>query len=133
MAKENFHWEKLWEDDAKVLDYNFDLNKGDVSIKWFEGAKTNLCYNCLDRHLPARAAQVAYYYEGNDESDKHQAFTYQDLFEQVSALANVLKKHGVKKGHTVSIYLPMIVQLPVALLACARIGAIHSVIFGGFR
>jgi acetyl-CoA synthetase len=131
MAKEAFHWETPF---ASVgPNFNFDRTKGDVSIKWFEGGKTNLCYNCLDKNIKAGLGdRKAILYECNDVDDAHKAFTYQELFDLVCKLANALKAKGVKKGDRVSIYLPMTVELPAAMLACARIGAIHSVVFGGF-
>ncbi|RJO71597.1 MAG: acetate--CoA ligase [Myxococcales bacterium] len=120
-----FWWSKKWD---KVRDYDFS---GDISIKWFQGGKTNVCYNCLDRHLPERTNQVAIFWEGNEPGEER-AITYGQLHREVCQLANVLKQRGVKKGDRVSIYMPMIPELSVALLACARIGAIHSVVFGGF-
>nr|WP_174168201.1 acetate--CoA ligase [Rhizobium rhizogenes]NTI39548.1 acetate--CoA ligase [Rhizobium rhizogenes] len=104
---------------------------GDVAIKWFEDGETNVAYNCIDRHLETRGDQVAIIWEGDDPSvDKR--ITYNELFEQVCRLANVLKKHGVQKGDRVTIYMPMVPEAAYAMLACARIGAIHSVVFGGF-
>ncbi|MBO9126382.1 MULTISPECIES: acetate--CoA ligase [unclassified Rhizobium] len=104
---------------------------GDVSIKWFEDGETNVAYNCIDRHLETRGDQVAIIWEGDDPSvDKR--ITYNELFEQVCRFANVLKKHGVQKGDRVTIYMPMVPEAAYAMLACARIGAIHSVVFGGF-
>jgi len=102
-----------------------------VFIKWFDGAILNITENCLDRHLPARAAQTAYIWEGDDPKESKK-ITYGELFEQVCRLANVLKTYGVKKGDRVTIYLPMIPEAAVAMLACARIGAVHSVVFAGF-
>jgi acetyl-CoA synthetase len=104
---------------------------GDVSIKWFEDGVLNVSANCLDRHLAARGDQVAIIWEGDDPGDSKKV-TYRELHEQVCRLANVLTGMGVKKGDVVTIYLPMIVEGAVALLACSRIGAIHSVVFGGF-
>ncbi|WHN65488.1 acetate--CoA ligase [Cysteiniphilum sp. QT6929] len=101
------------------------------NIKWFEEGELNACYNCVDRHLEKYADKVAFYWEG-DNPEHSQSISYQTLYEQVNRFANVLKSIGVKKGDVVCIYLPMIVEAPVAMLACARIGAIHSVIFGGF-
>lgn len=125
---EDFHWEKKWD---KVSDVNFDLSKGPVSIKWFLGAKTNLAYNCIDRHvLAGNGDRIAFLWEGNDGEEK--TMTYKQLLDEVSKTANMLKSLGVKKGDNVAIYLPMIMELPVAMLACARIGAVHSVVFGGF-
>ena len=125
---EEFHWFEKW---SNVCDYNYDMTKGPISIKWFEGGKTNIVYNCLDRHLDSRGDQVALIWEGN-RPDEDRKITYRELHEQVCRFANVLKSRGVKKGDRVSIYLPMIPELAVAMLACARIGAIHSIVFGGF-
>jgi acetyl-CoA synthetase len=104
---------------------------GDVAIKWFEDGTLNAAANCLDRHLAERGDQVAIIWEG-DDPDSSKKVTYRQLHEQVCRLANVLTAQGVKKGDVVTIYLPMVVEAAVALLACARIGAIHSVVFGGF-
>ncbi|MBN1654283.1 MAG: acetate--CoA ligase [Deltaproteobacteria bacterium] len=125
---DQFYWQKKWDN---VVDYNFDLKKAKVSIKWFEGAKTNISYNCLDRHLAKRGDQDALIWEGN-EPTQDRKLTYKQLHAEVCKFANVLKKYDVKKGDRVSIYMPMIPELPIAMLACARIGAIHSVVFGGF-
>ena len=104
---------------------------GKVSIEWFGDGTTNVALNCIDRHLAKRAKQTAIIWEGDDPKEsKH--ITYQELHDEVCRLANVLKAHGVKKGDTVSIYLPMIPEAAYAMLACARVGAIHSIIFGGF-
>jgi acetyl-CoA synthetase len=118
-------WFRKWD---KVLDWSFT---GDVHIRWFEGAKLNVSYNCLDRHLDTRGDQTAILWEGDDPG-VDRAITYRELHEQVSRFANVLKSRGVKKGDRVSIYMPMIPQAAVAMLACTRIGAVHSVVFGGF-
>ncbi len=125
---EEFHWFKKWD---KVCDFNYDMDKGPVSIKWFEGGKTNIVYNCLDRHLDTRGDQTAIIWEGNEPTEDAR-FTFKELHEQVCKFANVLKSRGVKKGDRVSIYLPMIPELAIAMMACARIGAIHSIVFGGF-
>lgn len=124
MAEKNITWFKKWD---KVLDYDFHK----PYIKWFIGGKLNASYNCLDRFIntPTRN-KAALIWEADDGSYK--TFTYQQLYCEVNRFANVLKKHGVKKGDRVTIYLPMIPELPIAMLACARIGAIHSVVFGGF-
>lgn len=130
--------ETFWADQAKAfIDFfepwdtvvSGDFSKADV--KWFDGGKLNVCYNCVDRHLPARANQVALVWEG-DEPDTSDTITYQELHEAVCRLANVLKSRGIKKGDRVCIYMPMIPEAVYAMLACARIGAIHSVVFGGF-
>jgi acetyl-CoA synthetase len=113
---------------TKVKNTSFE---GDVSIKWYEDGVTNISYNCIDRHLKSRGDQVAIIWEGdNPYIDKK--ITYRELHENVCRLANVLKKHGVKKGDRVTIYLPMIPEAAYAMLACARIGAVHSVVFAGF-
>ncbi|MDA0335162.1 MAG: acetate--CoA ligase, partial [bacterium] len=125
---EGFHWFKKW---RKVRQYNYDMNKGPISIKWFDGGRTNIVYNCLDRHLTSRGDQRAIIWEGN-RPDEDSTLTYRQLHDQVCRFANVLKARGVKKGDRVSIYMPMIPELAVAMLACARIGAIHSIVFGGF-
>ena len=117
-------WFKPWE---RVMEVDFHQAR----IKWFEGGKLNACYNCVDRHLSTRGEQVAILWEG-DEIDVDKSITYNQLFELVSKFGNVLKSRGVKKGDRVSIYMPMIPEAAVAMLACARIGAIHSVVFGGF-
>jgi acetyl-CoA synthetase len=117
-------WYKRWD---KVLVEDFEEGKHE----WFVGGKLNVCHNCLDRHVGTwRRNKAALIWEG-DIGD-HKILTYQQLYREVCKFANVLKKHGVKKGDRVSIYLPMIVELSIAMLACARIGAIHSVVFGGF-
>ena len=107
------------------------FSKEDVSIKWFEDGTLNVCYNCVDRHLPARADQIAIIWEGDHPND-HAKVTYQELYGQVCRLANVLKNRGVGRGDRVVIYMPMIPEAVYAMLACARIGAVHSVVFGGF-
>ncbi|MGN8020565.1 acetate--CoA ligase [Phyllobacterium sp. 22229] len=130
--------EKFWAKHGKRIDWFKPYTKvkntsfeGKVAIKWFEDGQTNVSYNCIDRHLKKRGDQVAIIWEGdNPYLDKK--VTYNELYEQVCRLANVLKKHGVKKGDRVTIYMPMIVEATYAMLACARIGAVHSVVFGGF-
>jgi len=130
--------EKFWGELAEGLDWSKKWNKvleGDFNkaeIKWFVGGKLNASYNCLDRHLNTwRSNKVALIWQG-EPLEENRFFTYQQLHYHVCKFANVLKKIGVKKGDRVSIYLPMIPELPIAMLACARIGAIHSVVFGGF-
>lgn len=125
IAEEHFMWYKKWD---KVLSWDF----GKAEVRWFEGAQLNITQNCLDRHLSARGAQTALLFEPNKPDEKAQYITYRELYERVCKMANVLKDNGVEKGDRVSIYLPMIPELAVALLACARIGAIHSVVFAGF-
>ena len=123
-ATEFLTWFKPWE---KVLDYDF--NK--ANIRWFEGGKLNVSYNCLDRHLDSRGDQVAIIWEG-DSPDEDRKITYRELHADVCRLANGLKSLGVEKGDRVCLYMPMIPEAAVAMLACTRIGAIHSVVFGGF-
>jgi len=117
-------WFKPWD---KVM--SFDYYKAD--IKWFEGAKLNVAYNCVDRHLESRGDQVAIIWE-SDDPEVDRKITYRELHEEVCKFGNVLKSRGVKKGDCVSIYMPMIPEAAVAMLACARVGAIHSIVFGGF-
>jgi acetyl-CoA synthetase len=121
---EQLDWFKKWD---KVLVEDFK----EAKHEWFVGGKLNACYNCLDRHLTTwRKNKAALIWEGDIGETK--TLTYQDMYYQVCKFADVLKKHGVKKGDRVAIYLPMILELPIAMLACARIGAVHSVVFGGF-
>jgi len=123
-AEQFVSWDKPWK---QVLDWDFSSGK----IRWFDGAGLNVCYNCVDRHLESRGDQVAIIWESDDPGhDKH--ITYRELYGQVCIFANVLKARGVSKGDRVCIYMPMIPETAVAMLACARIGAIHSVVFGGF-
>ncbi|MDA1027560.1 MAG: acetate--CoA ligase [Bacteroidetes bacterium] len=121
------HWSKPFK---TVKTVSFARN--DVHIRWFEGGVTNASYNCVDRHLPKRAGQTALIFEPDDPLASPRHISYAELYDQVNRLANVLKKHGVKKGDIVTIYLPMIPEAAFAMLACARIGAVHSVVFGGF-
>ena len=117
-------WSKKWD---KVMDYNFNT----ADIKWYLGGKLNVTYNCIDRHLEERGDQKAIIWE-SDDPNLDKSYTYKELHKEVSRFANVLKKHNVNKGDVVIIYMPMIPELSIAVLACARIGAIHSVVFGGF-
>ncbi|RZM25318.1 MAG: acetyl-coenzyme A synthetase, partial [Pedobacter sp.] len=121
----NFQWRKKWD---KVLSWNFS----EPNIKWFEGAKLNITENCLDRHLAENGDKPAIIWEPNDPQKESITLSYKILHEQVCRFGNVLKKNGVKKGDRVCIYMPMVPELAVAVLACARIGAVHSVVFGGF-
>jgi acetyl-CoA synthetase len=123
-AEEFLTWFSKW-DKVQQWDYH------DVNIKWFTKAKLNVSYNCLDRHLEKRGDQIAIIWEG-DEPDVDKRITYRELHAEVCKLANVLKSRGIKKGDCISIYMPMIPEAAVAMLACTRIGAIHSVVFGGF-
>ncbi|MFN4256673.1 MAG: acetate--CoA ligase [Saprospiraceae bacterium] len=120
-----FTWKKPWK---QVLKWNFR----EPNVKWFVGGKVNITENCLDRHLPTRAKQTALIWEPNDPKVKPKKLTYRQLYQQVCQFANALKAQGVKKGDRVCIYMPMTPELTVAVLACARIGAVHSVVFCGF-
>ena len=122
---EHFYWRKKWD---KVLEWNFK----EPNIKWFQGAKLNITENCLDRHLADKGDQPAIIWEPNDPSEHTRVLTYKKLHEKVCQFAQVLKNNGVKRGDRVCIYMGMIPELAIAVLACARIGAIHSVVFGGF-
>ncbi|MBK9673540.1 MAG: acetate--CoA ligase [Bacteroidetes bacterium] len=121
----NFHWKKKWN---KVLDWNFKAPK----ITWFEGAKLNITENCLDRHLAKNGNTTALLWESNNPSEAARKISYNELHQLVCKFGNVLKNNGVKKGDRVCIYMGMIPELAIAVLACARIGAVHSVVFGGF-
>jgi acetyl-CoA synthetase len=123
-ARNYLSWEKEWD---FVLRYDFETAK----IEWFGGGVLNVSYNCLDRHIEKLKNKVAYYWEG-DNPGESDTITYLDLYKAVNKFAAVLQKQGIKKGDRVIIYMPMIVELPIAMLACARLGAVHSVIFGGF-
>lgn len=120
-----FKWHKKWD---RVLEWNFS----EPRIQWFEGGELNLSENCLDRHLEERGNKTAIIWEPNDPKEKSQTLTYKDLYGRVCQFANVLKNNGVKKGDRVCIYMPMVPEAAVAILACARIGAVHSVVFAGF-
>ena len=125
IAEEHFIWRKRWDN---VLSWDFKKPE----IKWYEGAELNITENCIDRHLRTRGNKTAILFEPNDPKEKAQHITYQQLYERVNKFANVLKSEGIKKGDRVCIYLPMIPELAISVLACARIGAIHSVVFAGF-
>ncbi|MEC7640740.1 MAG: acetate--CoA ligase [Nitrospinota bacterium] len=125
---EQFSWFKKWD---RVRDYNYNVNNGKISIKWFQGATTNITLNCLDRHLDSIGDQTAILWEGNEPNETI-TLTYRQLHAEVCKFANVLKKHGTQRGDRISIYMPMVPELAIAMLACARIGAIHSIVFGGF-
>ena len=125
MANEHVHWFRKWD---KVADWSFD---GDVSIRWFDGAKVNVAYNCLDRHLEERGDKPAILWEG-DQPGEERRITFRELHAEVCKFSNVLKSKGVQKGDRVCVYMPMVPEAAVAMLACARIGAVHSVVFGGF-
>ena len=125
-AENYLTWFKKWD---TVLDWSFD--QADLHINWFKGGRLNVAYNCLDRHLDTRGDQVAIIWEADDPNTDRK-ITYRELHEEVCRFANVLKDRGVKKGDRVSLYLPMIPEAAVAMLACTRIGAVHSIVFGGF-
>lgn len=121
----HFFWRKRWD---KVLDWNFN----EPEIKWFAGAKLNITENCIDRHLGSLGSKPAIIWEPNDPEEHHRILTYRELHHKVVQFANVLKNNGIQKGDRVCVYMGMVPELAIAILACARIGAIHSVIFGGF-
>jgi len=125
IAEEHFNWYKKWD---KVLSWDFEKPE----VKWFDGAKLNITENCIDRHLRTRGNKTAIIFEPNNPDEEVLHITYKELYERVNRLANVLTNKGIKKGDRVCIYLPMIPELAVSVLACARIGAIHSVVFAGF-
>jgi acetyl-CoA synthetase len=125
IAEENFTWYQKWD---KV--FEFDMQE--AKFKWFLDAKVNITKNCIDRHLAKRGEKAAIIFEPNDPNEVAQTITYNELYARVSKMANVLREQGIKKGDRVCIYLPMIPELAVSVLACARIGAIHSVVFAGF-
>ena len=125
IAEENFTWYKKWDN---VLEWDFKKPE----VKWYQGAKLNITENCIDRHLSTKGNKTAILFEPNNPGEETQHITYNQLHERVNRFANVLKNEGLKKGDRVCIYLPMIPDLAVSVLACARIGAIHSVVFAGF-
>jgi acetyl-CoA synthetase len=122
---EDFVWRKKW---SKTVEWDFHKPE----VKWFIGGKLNITENCIDRHLPARANQTAILWESNDPKEPSRKITYRELFEQVNKVGNMLRAHGIKKGDRVSIYMPMVPEAAFAILGCARIGAVHSVVFAGF-
>ncbi|MFM9838224.1 MAG: acetate--CoA ligase [Cyclobacteriaceae bacterium] len=121
----DFTWKKKWD---KILEWDFQKPE----VKWFMGGKLNITENCIDRHLPARANQTAILWESNDTSEPSRKISYQELHDQVCKVGNMLKSLGVKKGDRVCIYMPMVPETAYAMLGCARIGAVHSVVFAGF-
>jgi acetyl-CoA synthetase len=122
---DHFFWKRKWNN---VLDWNFK----EPNIKWFEGGKLNITENCLDRHIYSNGDTPAIIWEPNDPTEAHRILTYKQLLQKVEQFANVLKNNNIRKGDRVCIYLPMVPELVIAILACARVGAIHSVVFGGF-
>ncbi|HEX9601858.1 MAG TPA: AMP-binding protein, partial [Mariniflexile sp.] len=125
VAEEHFVWRKKWNN---VLSWDFTKPE----VKWFEGAKLNITENCIDRHLATRADKTAILFEPNNPDEPSEHITYSQLHKRVNQFANVLKAQGIQKGDRVCIYVPMIPELAISVLACARIGAIHSVVFAGF-
>ena len=125
IATNNFHWRKPWD---KVLEWDKEESK----VEWFKNAKLNITENCIDRHLKTRGDKTAIIFEPNDPKEKAQHISYNELHKNVNRMANVLKNNGIQKGDKVCVYLPMIPELAYTMLACARIGAIHSVVFAGF-
>lgn len=133
MAAERLDWYRF-PTKIKNTEFDYRTTRG-VDIKWFQDGVINACYNCLDRHIEhdhGVAQQVALIFEPDEPSESRHHVTYAELLREVKKFANVLKKHGVKKGDRVTVYMPMVLEACIALLACARIGAVHSVIFGGF-
>ena len=130
--------ETFWAEHGKRIDWSTPFSKvkntsfapGNVSIKWFEDGKTNVALNCIDRHLETRGDQTAIIWEGDDPNES-QHITYRQLHAEVCRMANVLRNRGVGKGDRVTLYLPMIPEAAYAMLACARLGAIHAIVFGG--
>ena len=122
---ESFRWKKRWD---KVLSWNFT----EPAVQWFINGKMNITENCLDRHLDTKGDQIAYYWEPNSPDKEPRSFTYLTLYKEVNKVANSLKKFGIKKGDRICFYMPMVPELAIAVLACARIGAVHSVVFAGF-
>tara|TARA_B110000046_G_C13026511_1_gene414447 strand:+ start:11483 stop:13390 length:1908 start_codon:yes stop_codon:yes gene_type:complete len=125
IAKENFTWKRPW---SQVLDWDFSIPK----VSWFKGAQLNITENCIDRHLTINGNKTAILFEPNNPNDPSEAISYKELHKRVNQFANVLKSKGIQKGDRVCLYLPMIPELAISVLACARIGAIHSVVFAGF-
>jgi len=122
---ETFYWRKKWD---KVLEWNFE----EPTIKWFVNGKLNITENIFERHLFTKGDQPAIIWEANESDEPNRILTYRELYEETCRFANVLLRHGVQKGDRVIIYMPMIPEAAIAMLACARVGAIHSIVFGGF-
>jgi acetyl-CoA synthetase len=128
-AEQEFRWHKKWN---KVLDYRLSPDAAELGVKWFEGAQLNITENCIDRHLEKRGEQTAIIFEANDPNEAPLHITYNELAINVNKTANMLKANGAKKGDRICLYMPMTPELAYAVLACARIGAVHSVVFAGF-
>ena len=122
---DSFHWQKKWD---KLVEWNFDEPK----VEWFKNAKLNITENVLDRHLYTRGDQAAIIWEPNDPKEDSITLTYKELHAKVCQFANAMKAKGIEKGDRVIIYIPMVPEAAIAMLACARIGAVHSVVFAGF-
>lgn len=131
IALNEFYWETK-PSERDFLNYNFDPTKGAIYVEWMKGAKTNICYNAVDRIIEqGKGDKVAYIWEGNTPGEEKQ-ITYNELKVEVSKFANVLKSFGIQKGSRVAIYMPVTIELVIAMLSCARIGAVHTVVFAGF-
>lgn len=131
LAINQFYWHQP-PSEKDFLNYNFDPTKGAIYVEWMKGAKTNICYNAVDRIIEqGKGDKVAYIWEGNTPGEEKK-ITYNELKVEVSKFANVLKSYGIQKGSRVAIYMPVTIELVVAMLGCARIGAIHTVVFAGF-
>jgi acetyl-CoA synthetase len=128
-AEREFKWHKKWD---RVLDFKLSPNAEELHVKWFEGAQLNITENCIDRHLATRGEQTAIIFEANDPNEPALHITYNELAKNVNRVANMLKANGAKKGDRICLYMPMIPELAYTVLACARIGAVHSVVFAGF-
>lgn len=131
IAISEFYW-KVLPSEKDFLNYNFDPTKKAIFIEWMKGAKTNICYNAIDRIIEqGKGDKIAYIWEGNSPGEEKK-ITYNELKVEVSKFANVLKSYGIQKGSRVAIYMPVTIELVIAMLGCARIGAIHTVVFAGF-
>lgn len=131
IAINEFYWKTI-PSEKDFLKYNFDPTKGAIFVEWMKGAKTNICYNAVDRIIEqGKGNKIAYIWEGNTPGEEKK-ITYNELKIEVSKFANVLKSYGIQKGSRVAIYMPVTIELVVAMLGCARIGAIHTVVFAGF-
>lgn len=131
IATKNFYWHTK-PSEKSFLNYNFDPTKGQIYVEWMKGARTNICYNAVDRIIEqGQGDKVAYIWEGNTPGEERK-ITYNELKIEVSKFANVLKSFGIQKGSRVAIYMPVTIELVVAMLGCARIGAVHTVVFAGF-
>ena len=128
-AEQEFTWKKKWD---TVLDYTLSPKADELGVKWFDGAELNITENCIDRHLATKGDQTAIIFEANDPNEKALHITYNELAKNVNRVANMLKANGAKKGDRICLYMPMVPELAYSVLACARIGAVHSVVFAGF-